>query len=600
LWAVVATWQFAGLAHGQQVFGDLRNLDDTYVKSHFAPPTYRTLDEWRGESTRVRQQILASAGLIPYPERNRLNARRTSRKWHGTFYIEKVEFEPLPGFHLAGNLYVPVNASATHKVPGVLVPHGHWKHGRAHQAEIYSVPALCANLAEQGYVAFAYDMIGYGDTHQLPHHFGGSSSEQLWSFSSMGLQLWDSIRSVDFLESLAEVDADRIGIAGASGGGTQAFLLTAVDDRIKASAPVDMVSATFQGDDTCEVNPGLRIGTNNVEIAAMMAPRPMLLVASTRDWSKNTPTEEFPSIRSIYSLFGRPDQVGFAQVDAEHNFNQASREAVYSFFAKFLKGVADKLTFKETFTETLPNDELVFGDKPEHLIGTAGYDQIFAGWREAAQRQTQAMSRKELRDRMQVTIGTEWPDAVQTLFARDQLLLSRGKGDRVPAQWLPGTVMQTSVLVINPDGSDSARKSAFVRDAQVRGLPTLMMDVYQTGAAQAPIAARLGDSLTFHRTDDEYRVQDILTGIAWLHERSRTVKLHCNGRASSWCLLAASVSPVPVVLDIEPVKTPSSDEDLKRLMFVPGLQRAGGMRVVHMLAEPMTDLLTTVTENGLY
>jgi hypothetical protein len=329
----------------------------------------------------------------------------------------------------------------------------------------------------------------------------------------------------------------------------------------------------------------------------------MLLVSSTRDWSRNTPNEEFPSIRSIYGLFGSPELVGFAQVDAEHNFNRASREAVYSFFARYLRGAGinvGKLTFNETFMEPLPNEELVFGDKPEHLLGTGGYDQIFAGWRDAAQRQTQAMSRKDLRDRMQVTLGVEWPDAVQTLFARDQLLLSRGKGERIPAQWLPGTVANGAVLVVNPDGSDAAHKSSFVREAQVHGAPMLLVDVYQTGLARAPITLRLGDSLTFHRTDDEYRVQDILTGIAWLHERSRSVRLHCNGRASSWCLVAASVSPIPVILDIESIKNPSSDEDVKRLMFAPGLQRAGGLRVVHMLAEPLSDLVTTVTENGLY
>lgn len=157
------------------------------------------------------------------------------------------------------------------------------------------------------------------------------------------------------------------------------------------------------------------------------------------------------------------------------------------------------------------------------------------------------------------------------------------------------------VLVVSPDGSDAVRRSSFVHDAQaVGGASMLLLDVYQTGTARAPVAMRTGDVLTFHRTDDEYRVQDILTGIAWLHERSRTVRLHCTGRASSWCLLAASISPVPVVLDVEPMKAPTSDDELKRWLFVPGLQRAGGLRVAHMLAEPITDLLMTVTENSIF
>ena len=598
--SIFVTYQIAGICNGQQVFGDLRNLDDTYVRSHFSAPAYRSLDDWQTQRQRIRQQILISSGLIPFPEKNSLNARRTSRKQHGSYYIERVVIEPLPGFMLAGNLYVPVEASSVHKAPAIAVPHGHWKHGRAHQTAVYSVPALCANLAARGYVAFAYDMIGYGDTRQLPHHFGESAQEQLWSFSPLGLQLWDSIRVLDFLEALPEVDSNRIGVTGSSGGGTQAFLLAAVDDRIKAAAPVDMVSATFQGDDACEVAPGLRIGTNNVEIAAMMAPKPMLLVSSTHDWSRHTPVEEYPSIRSIYGLFGRPDLVTFAQIDAEHNFNQASREAVYSFFGRYLrKDRPDAVTYRETLSAQFPNEELVFGDKPEHLLGAPGYDQIFANWREQAQLQTQAMSAKDLRDRMQATLGVSWPDAVQSLFVNGLLLLNRGSGERVPAQWLPGVPNSRGVLIVNPDGSDAARRSAFAHDAQVRGTSLLMLDAYQTGAAVAPVAMRTGDTLTFHRTDDEYRVQDILTGIAWLHERTRIVQLHCSGRASTWCLLAAAVSPVPVTLDLEPVKNPASDDELKRMFFVPGLQRAGGLRVAHMLAEPFSDLIMTASENAL-
>jgi dienelactone hydrolase len=587
------------LALAQPFFGDLRNLDDTQVKSHFPAPAYRSLDEWKAERTAIREQILVSAGLVPLPERNPLHARRTSRVRHGDFYIEKVVIEPLPGFHLAGNLYVPLKASATNKVPAVLVPHGHWKHGRAHQAPIYSVPALCVNLATQGYVAFAWDMVGYDDTRQLPHRFGESPAEQLWSFNALGIQLWDSMRALDFVQSLPEVDEHRVGVTGASGGGTQTFLLAAVDDRITAAAPVNMVSAIFQGDDICEEAPGLRVGINNMEIAAMMAPKPLLLVATTRDWTRNTPSEEFPAIRGIYALYGRPDQVAYSQIDAEHNYNRASRESVYKFFARTLRGV-ESTAPKETYLSAIPNQELVFGDRPEHLIGSLGFDQIFDSWKDAARQQTIAMSRKDLQDRMQATLGAEWPENVQTLLAAEQMLLTRGKGDRVPAQWMPKDGSDgKAVLVVNPDGSDAARHSAFVHAAQAQDTPVLLLDVYQTGLAHAPVIFRPGDQLTYHRTDDENRVQDILTGISWLHERSpRGVRLHCSGRASAWCLLAASVSHVPVTLDIEPIKPPTSDEELKRLVFIPGLQRAGGLRVAHLLVDPMGDLFITATDNN--
>ena len=202
------------------------------------------------------------------------------------------------------------------------------------------------SLARQGYVVFAYDMVGYTDTIQLPHHFG-SAEQRLWSFGPLGLQLWNSIRSLDFLASLDDVDTIRMGIAGASGGGTQAFLLAAVDDRLQFASPVNMVSAIMQGGDLCENAPGLRLNTSNVEIAAMFAPKPMLLVSATGDWTHNVPKQEYPAIKRIYDLYGKGDQVEVVQINEEHNFNELSREAVYRFLAKNNPGLSDNRELTE-------------------------------------------------------------------------------------------------------------------------------------------------------------------------------------------------------------------------------------------------------------
>ena len=253
-------------------------------------------------------------------------------------------WRPCPGFYLGGNLYRPRNGKAKH--PGVLNPQGHWPYGRLENEPLYSAPSLGISLARQGYVVFAYDMVGYNDTIQVPHRFG-SAEQRLWSFGPLGLQLWDSIRALDFLASLDDVDAADLGITGASGGGTQAFLLTAVDDRIQFASPVNMVSAIMQGGDLCENAPGLRLGTSNVEIAAMFAPKPMLLVSATGDWTHNVPREEYPAIKRIYDLYGKGDQVEVVQIDEKHNFNQPSREAVYQFFAKHHPGLSDSRELKE-------------------------------------------------------------------------------------------------------------------------------------------------------------------------------------------------------------------------------------------------------------
>src|SRR6266849_7312379 len=155
------------------------------------------------------------------------------------------------------------------------------------------------------------------------------------------------MRAVDFLESLPEVDRERIAMTGESGGGTQTFLATAVDDRIRYSAPVNMISAIIQGGSPCENAPGLRVRTSNLEIAALMAPRPMLMISATGDWTRNTPREEFPAVRSIYELYDKAPELETIQIDAPHNYNQQSREAMYRFFGKRVLGATDSRSFAE-------------------------------------------------------------------------------------------------------------------------------------------------------------------------------------------------------------------------------------------------------------
>src|SRR5262249_8570815 len=137
-----------------------------------------------------------------------------------------------------------------------------------------------------------------------------------------GLQLWDSIRALDFLTSLPDVDPARIACTGESGGGTQTFLLCAVDDRVQVAAPVCMVSQGFQGGCACENSPSLRLDTDNVEIAACFAPKPMILVGATGDWTSKLMTDVYPVVRATYRLLGREENVTAAIFEAPHNYNK--------------------------------------------------------------------------------------------------------------------------------------------------------------------------------------------------------------------------------------------------------------------------------------
>ncbi len=277
---------------------ETRHLDLTY---DFAG--YARREEWQARAAQLKQQILVSAGLWPMPEKSPLKATIFGKVDRGDHTVEKVYFESYPGFYVTGNLYRPKNL--TGKAPAVLCPHGHWTYGRLENQPNNSGPARAATFARQGYVAFLYDMVGYNDSAAISHRFAPGHRENLvdrealWSVNLLGLQLWNSIRALDFLLTLPEVDAERIACTGESGGGTQTFLLMAVDDRVRLAAPVNMVSFLMQGGSLCENAPNLRVDTHNVEIASLMAPRPMMMVSATGDWTKNTMTSEYPAARGV-------------------------------------------------------------------------------------------------------------------------------------------------------------------------------------------------------------------------------------------------------------------------------------------------------------
>ena len=288
----------------------------------------------------LRQQMLVALGLWPMPPKTPLNPKVYGKLTRDGYTIEKVVLETLPGFTLSGNLYRP--ASATGRVPGLLCPHGHWEDGRVNP----EVQQRCIRWAKLGCAVFLYDMVGYNDSKPFTHAFLNDRLRR-HGFSLATLQTWNSIRALDWLSSLADVDPARIGCTGESGGGTQTFLLTALDPRITVAAPVVMVSDSFQGGCVCENAAGLRLGTDNVEIAALCAPRPMMLVGATGDWTAKTMARAFPTIRGVYSLIGSIDRIEAAVFDFPHNYNQTSRNAVYAFMGRWLMGIGDASSTRE-------------------------------------------------------------------------------------------------------------------------------------------------------------------------------------------------------------------------------------------------------------
>lgn len=292
--------------------------------------SYTTQKDWEKRAKLIKEHILKGTGLTKFPKKCPLNPIIGAKRVFDGYQVQNVAFESLPGVYVTGSLYTPTNAKG--KLPGIISPHGHWhKKGDVGRYRPDAQKRFAA-LARMGAMVFGYDMVGYGQMEELG-----------WKHDhpeALKLQLWNSIRCLDFILEMG-ADPEKIACTGASGGGTQTFLLTAIDNRVKVSVPVVMVSAYFFGGCVCEsgmpIHKDVGYQTNNVEIAACAAPRPMLLVSDGGDWTKNNPEVELPHLKYIYNFFGKSDLVQNVHLpNDKHGYDINKRAAVYPFLAKYL------------------------------------------------------------------------------------------------------------------------------------------------------------------------------------------------------------------------------------------------------------------------
>ncbi|MCB1231113.1 MAG: acetylxylan esterase [Verrucomicrobiae bacterium] len=285
-------------------------------------------------------------------ERGPLKARVTGKLERDGYSVEKVIFESLPGFSVTANLYLPGGEGP---FPGILHPCGHSSNGKAYEA--YQRANIL--LARNGFAVLCYDPIGQGERLQLidpktGKKLPGNSSEHLvlgvapvlLGRSLASYMIWDGMRAIDYLQSRPEIDPDRIGCTGNSGGGNMTSFLMTLDDRIQAAAPGCFTTTTRRknespgpGDPEQNLFAQTREGLDHPDFTIMRAPKPTLILAATYDY---VPIEgawdAFRQSKRIYTKLGYPERVDLIEAPEKHGFTRRMREGVVRFFSRWLKG----------------------------------------------------------------------------------------------------------------------------------------------------------------------------------------------------------------------------------------------------------------------
>ncbi len=596
--------------------GELKTLNGYFPFQPLASPA-----AWMERKAQLRRQILVATGLWPMPPRPQVAATVHGRVERDGYTVDRVILEGSPGFLVTGSLYRPAERSGA--LPTILSPHGHWPGGRFHDhgesqiaSEIESggeqftvggrhpLQARCVQLARMGCMVFQYDMLGYADggsiSYELAHRFDTQrdklTSPEQWGLYSaqaelrlinvLGLHTWNSLRALDWLCSRDDCDTSRIGVTGASGGGTQTFLLTALDDRVTAAFPAVMVSTAMQGGCTCENASYLRVNTGNVEFAAMAAPRPLAMTGAN-DWTVDIETKGLPELRTHYAMLGAPDHVDARHFSFPHNYNHPSRMMMYRFFNRFLNlGFQESEIAERDFVPLTREEATVFNDQhPAPSRDEAAETAFLRSWDATSRAQlaefapTGAAQLRKFREvvggALEVMIGRSLPDrdtiASETLTETDRgvfreytaRLKSAKYGEDIPAAFLYPHVWNHQVVL----WIDGAGKAGMF-DAQGGPIPPISallkagfavgsVDLLYTGdylADGTPLKQTRtvdtprqfsGFTLGYNHPLFSQRTHDILSLLAfaaWHADQPRAIHLVGVGGAAAMCTAAAALA----------------------------------------------------------
>jgi dienelactone hydrolase len=339
-----------------------------------------SLQDWEAKRGEFRGQLMEMLGLDPLPERTDLKATVTGRVEREDFAVEKLHFQSRPGLYVTANLWLPKGVDGP--VPAVLYVCGHGavKIGGVSYGNKASYQHHGAWLARNGYVCLTIDSLQLGEI-EATHH--GTYRYNMWwwnnrGYTPAGVEAWNCIRALDYLQSRPEVDGERLGVTGRSGGGAYSWWIASIDDRIKAAVPVagitdlenHVVDGCVEGHCDCM----FMVNTYRWDyplVAALVAPRALMLENSDSD--RIFPLEgvirTHAKVRNIYRLHKAADQFGLVITPGPHKDTQELRVPAFRWFNKHLKGDESLLTMAaEKLME--PAELKVFNTLPEDQLNT--------------------------------------------------------------------------------------------------------------------------------------------------------------------------------------------------------------------------------------
>ena len=638
----------------------LKNLSDYFP---FKVPESK--EAWQRRSEKIERQILVSNGLWPMPPKTPLNAVIHGRVEREGFTVEKVYFESLPGHFVTGLLFRPTDSQG--KLPAVLSPHGHGGRdmdlgveevrkqivlGQERFEKSGRVPKLarCAQLARMGCVTFIFDMLGFVDSQQLAHvnthsrplprpHLDDPSGwglvttqAELRMQSVMGLQTLNAIRALDFLCSLPDVDPSRVGVTGGSGGGTQTILLGAIDPRPVVTFPQGMVSTAMQGGCVCENAALLRVGTGNVELAALMAPKPMAMTAAN-DWTKEMMTKGYPQLQQLYEMLGAKGNVHCeSTLHLPHNFNYPTRAMMYAWMNQHLGLGLEEPIVEEDYELLTKEESTVWNaEHPAPPSGEAYEISLTKQMHWTAQQQITALHPHDADslEQYRYIVG----GAIEAIVGRDldeigtvkrtkvdkfehddyllvtDLLAAADHGEQFPVVWFYPTAKEFNgdlIVWVDGDGKaalfDGDKPRAEVLDLLNRGFAVVGLDMFLQGEFLAD-----GKPVTETRTSSSWRpnpshnfcynsplfvrrVHDVMTLVKFAREDDQSPTIHVVGANGAGPIAAMASAVLGDAVKKRVIDTQGFRFETLRSFrdpdFVPGMVKYGDVPALLALSAP--------------